>query len=129
MHHIKILEQILNFQKFSYTNVHVLIIWKKRSHRSFESKEMFDQAPKFVFLLNLLSLVKMYIDEGSPSTIDFINLFRFCEWGFIYLFIYLGGGGGGGGGGFGSCCPFIFALSFWILCIRSMHPCVWMHSL
>ena len=46
---------------------------KERSQRSFESKEMLDQALKLVFLCTLLLWVRMYIDGGSLTMFDFIN--------------------------------------------------------
>lgn len=87
----------------SYPIVHVLVMWKKRSQRSFESKEMFDQALKFMALFNLLSWVNMNIDGGSLSLINFIDLL-WSLWRGIFCLV----------------APSFFALPFGILCTWPM---------
>lgn len=48
-------------------------LWKERNQGVFESKEMSNQVLKSTFLCNLLLLVRMYIDGGSLSMIDFMD--------------------------------------------------------
>ena len=56
-------------------------LWKERNRRAFKTKEIIYQSPKSIFLCNLLLWVRMYIDEGSQTMIDFIDwlgLHVFC---------------------------------------------------
>lgn len=68
--------------------VYFWTLWNERNQRSFESKEMFDHLLKFFFLCNLLLWVRVYIDGGSLTMIDFIDwLCLSCRGGFFFFFL------------------------------------------